>query len=464
MNKPEFLIIGAGPAGYVCAIRLAQLGKEVVIVEKNAVGGVCLNYGCIPTKTLVRYANLLNEIIILKKSGVIHGSIEIIENKLAERVSTIVQRLRRGIEYLLKKNNVILINGEAKFINPSTLLVFTRNGQYTVAPRNIIIATGSEQGHLTIYPDKINIVTSNEIIYSPKIPRNLVIVGGGAIGVELGCIYNRLGTKVTIVELKPHILPDIDFEISDYLCNILRKQNIEILLNTMVKNIRTQNGNLQVILQNPQKELILPTEKLLIAVGRKANIESIDISKAAIDLTEKNFIKVNEYFETSRKNIYAIGDVIGPPLLAHKAMHDGVQLAELLSGVIEKPVSSAVPLCIYTDPEVASVGLTEDRAQSLNLDIEVVRVPLQAIGRAHTMDKTDGFVKLVVEKKAGILLGAHLLCPEASSLISELTLAINLKLSVDKIIETIHPHPTLSEAILEAASLVRKKTIHVLNN
>ncbi|MCS7258848.1 MAG: dihydrolipoyl dehydrogenase [candidate division WOR-3 bacterium] len=463
-TEVENLVIGAGPAGYVCAIRLAQLNHEVVLIEKDKVGGVCLNRGCIPTKTLVYYTNIIENAQKLKEYGIEFSLSNLNWEKFIKHVESIPQRLRKGIEYLLKKNNVKLITGEAEFVDPKNIIVKNNTESYYFTAKRVIVATGSVNAHPShIVPDGNRIITSDEALTLTKIPKSLIVIGGGVIGVEFASIYNKLGTKIVIIELQPQILPGTDKEIATVFTNCLKKQGIEVICNAVVQKITYHNENAVVLVKSNDKEYTFTAEKILVATGRKANLDNLNITSLGIELTDNGFIKVDDNLKTNINEIYAIGDIIGPPLLAHKAMAQAVSLAEFIAQVISKPMVTTIPLCIYTDPEIALVGLSEAEAQRLNYDFEVAKVPLVAIGRAHTMNKIEGMAKLVVDKKSQVILGAQLICPEASLLINELTLAINLNLPIDKIIELVHPHPTLSEVISEAAALIRKKAIHVVN-
>ncbi|MEO0072191.1 MAG: dihydrolipoyl dehydrogenase [candidate division WOR-3 bacterium] len=458
------LIIGAGPAGYVCAIRLAQLSQEVTVVEKDAVGGICLNRGCIPTKALLHYTHLIEQTKNLKAFGIDTSLSNFDWKKLLKHVASITARLRKGIEYLLTKNNVKLITGKAELTNSNHILVTSNNGTSEIIAERVIIATGSCCScPSNVIPDKNIILTSDEALVLEKIPKSLIIIGAGAIGLEFASIYNRIGTKTTILELMPQILPGADKEIAFLLTNYLKKQGINIICNATIQKASCLDNTVNVSVKTNEQELALTAEKILVASGRKANLDFLNLKNINIALDEKGYIKVNEKFQTNIENIYAIGDITGPPLLAHKAMAQGISLAELLAGIISAPRITAIPLCIYTEPELAMVGLNEDEAANLNYDYIVAKVPLAAIGRAHTMNKLEGTAKIIVEKKSGIILGAQLLCPGASDLINELTLAINQKLPIESIIDTVHPHPTLGEIIIEAAALIKKKAIHVIN-
>jgi dihydrolipoamide dehydrogenase len=465
MNNAEILIIGAGPAGYVCAIRLGQLGKKVLLVDKDKIGGVCLNRGCIPTKALLHYTQIISEANSISRSGIKFTKPEIDLPQFNRYIQNIPLRLRRGVEFLLRENNIDFMQAEAKFQDNATLLLTTPDAKTTqINPRIIIIANGSENTDLPdLKSDQINIINSDQALILDQIPKRLTIIGAGAIGLEFATIYNRLDSKIQVIELMPQILPGIDLEIVNQLMNILKKQGVEFILSSTVTEIKKYETLQVTVGSNHYQTKTIETDKILLAVGRIPNTDNLGLNNTNIELTTKKFIKVNSQFETSVKNIYAIGDIIGPPLLAHKAMAQGVCLAEKICGLDNILTPKYIPNCIYTDPEIATVGMCEAELQNLDYDYVIGKIPLSAIGRAHTLNRIEGFVKILVDKKSKKILGAHILSPEASNLINEFTLAMNAELTIDKIIETIHPHPTLSEIVQEAAAAVEKKAIHILN-
>ncbi|MBS4014821.1 MAG: dihydrolipoyl dehydrogenase [Candidatus Latescibacteria bacterium] len=465
MNNPEIVIIGAGPAGYVCAIRLGQLGRKVLLVDKDKIGGVCLNRGCIPTKALLHYTQIISEANSISRAGIKFTKPEIDLPQFNRYIQNIPLRLRKGVEFLLRENNIDFIKAEAKFEDNSALALVTLDGITTqVKPQIIIIANGSENTDLPyVKSDQTNIINSDQALILNQIPKRLTIFGAGAVGLEFATIYNRLGSKIQIIELMPQILPGTDLEIADHLMNILKKQGVEFMLNSTVTEIKKQETLQVIIRSNDNQTKTIETDKILLAVGRIPNTDNLGLNNTNIELTAKKFIKVNPQFETSVKNIYAIGDIIGAPLLAHKAMAQGVYLAEKICGLDNISAPKYIPNCIYTDPEIATVGLCESELKNPNYDYVSGKIPLSAIGRAHTLNRIEGFAKILVDKKSKKILGAHILSPEASNLINEFTLAMNAELTIDKIIETVHPHPTLSEIVQEAAAAVDKKAIHILN-
>jgi len=465
MTEPEVLIIGAGPAGYVSAIRLAQLGKKVLVVDEDEIGGVCLNRGCIPTKTLLHYTKIISETTKLNKFGIKFSKPEIDFNIFNQRVKEIPARLRRSIIYLFRINDINFINATAHFTNNKSILLTLPDGStQTINPRYIIIATGSEPLALAnISIDNQTIINSDKALEISEVPEKLIIIGAGAIGLEFATIYNRLGSKVEVIELMSQILPGTDLEIANHLMQIMTKQGIKFRLDTkLIKIDRSNVLNLHILYK--QKEEITNADKILIAVGRSSNLSKLGLENTNIRLTEKKYILVNDYYKTSQKDIYAIGDIIGPPLLAHKAMAQGIFVAEKIAGNLNIKLPQLIPNCVYTDPELATVGLTESEAKALNYELLIGKAPLIAIGRAHTLGQIEGLAKVIINKNTNQLLGAQILAPEASNLINELTLIINSKLDITQILDTVHPHPTLSEIVVEAVAAAYKKAIHIKNH
>ncbi len=465
MQNPDILIIGAGPGGYVAAIRTSQLGKQVLLIEKDAVGGVCLNRGCIPTKALLHYTSIITHAKKAQKAGITFGAPEIDFAVFNQAIKNIVSRLQKGVEFLLKSNKVQIVKGHARFIDQKTVLLVESGGtEHKISPEYIIIASGSKPAVLTgLEFDNEKIINSDQALEIKEVPQKFVIIGAGAIGLELATIYHRLGSKVSIIEITNQILPGTDPEIADYLKRILTKQGIEFFLNSKIIHVQKKSDGLEITLRGEHKEHNLKADKILVAIGRVPNIDGLGLENTDIKLNEKQFIIIDEKYQCADK-IYAIGDIIGPPLLAHKAMAQGIFVAENIAGEQSISAPQIIPNCVYTDPELATIGLSEKEVGQLNYDYIIGKAFLSAIGRAITIDQPEGMVKIIADKKTDLLLGAHILAPEASNLISELSLAINARIKLQDIINTIHPHPTLSEAILEAVSAGHKKAIHVLKS
>jgi dihydrolipoamide dehydrogenase len=468
MQNTEILIIGAGPAGYVAAIRAAQLGKKVTLVENDLVGGVCLNRGCIPTKALLHDTKIISEANTAEKNGIKYNKPEIDYTKFNQHIKNIITRLRKGTEYLLRTNNVQLTSGTAQFVDNNTISISTLDSAEQIFnPDCTVVAAGSKQSVLpNLEPDRKDIITSDEALDIVEIPKNLVIIGAGVVGLEFATIYQRLGSKVSIIEIMDQILPGTDTVTAQHLMQIMKKQGIEFLLKTKITKI-TKNGKIEIHAIKDNKEQVINTDKILIAVGRVPNTDNLGLKNTDIELTDKRFIKVDDTYQSvsggSIKPVYAIGDIIGQPLLAHKAMAQGVFIAEKICGLADIKPPIIIPNCIYTDPELSTIGLSESEAQARDYEITIGNCPLSAIGRAHTLNQIDGFVKIVVDRKTKLILGAQILAPDASNLINEIALAMTAQLTIDKIIDTVHPHPTLSEAIEEACAAVYKKSIHTIN-
>jgi dihydrolipoyl dehydrogenase len=454
----HILVIGAGPGGYVAAIRLAQLGQKVTLCDKGEVGGVCLNRGCIPTKALLHAVSVIPSVKEAQTFGVNFGKPEIDLAHLNNWKNQVVQKVRQGVEYLLRVNKVEFIPAEAHFLNPQEVeLKHNDGGTTSLKPNKIILATGSIPAGLPgITPNGKKIITSDDALEITTIPKQLLIIGAGAVGLEFATIYSRLGSKVTVVEMMDQVIPGTDSEIARYMLRTLQKQGIEILLKTKLE-IR----NSKLIVRQDGGEQEIKADKVLVAVGRKPLTDNLGLEIIGIAPDKKGYINVSKFFSTRVSNIYAIGDMIGPPLLAHKAMAQGIVAAELIAGYPN--VMKIVPSCVYTDPELATVGMTEDEANKMGKEVLIGRANLNAIGRAQTMNRIEGMAKVIVDKHSDLLLGIHILAPDASNLISEATLALSSPVQVKEFVRTVHPHPTLSELLHEAAENVHKKAIHVLN-
>jgi dihydrolipoamide dehydrogenase len=456
----HILVIGAGPGGYVAAIRLAQLGQKVTVCDKGAIGGVCLNQGCIPTKALLHALSAIPRAKEAQIFGINFGKPEIDISQLNNWKNQVVQKVRQGIEYLLRINKIEFIPAEARFLSPQEVELKSTDGSITsLKPNKIIIATGSKPTGLTgITTNGKKIISSDDALQLNAIPKQLLVIGAGAVGLEFATIYSRLGSKATVVEMMDQILPGTDSEIARYMMRILQKQGIEILLKAKLE-IR----NSKFIVNQDGKEQELNADKVLIAVGRKPLTDNLGLENTGVAQDKNGFINVSKFYSTRAPNIYAVGDVAGPPLLAHKAMAQGIVAAELIAGAVAPVVLKSVPNCVYTDPELATVGMTEDEANKMGKEILIGRANLNAIGRGQTMNRIEGMAKVIADKHSDLILGVHILAPEASNLITEATIALSQTLTVKEFISIVHPHPTLSELLLEAAENVHKRAIHVLN-
>tara|TARA_A100001011_G_scaffold400787_1_gene518802 strand:- start:16120 stop:17493 length:1374 start_codon:yes stop_codon:yes gene_type:complete len=457
MRKFDLVVIGGGPGGYVAAIRAAQLGKNVALIESQHLGGICLNWGCIPTKSLLKNAEVLELIQNSTKYGIDIKDYSVNWNKVIKRSRDIANRMGKGIQYLMKKNKIDVINGFAKIVDKNTIEI---NGEEVekVNAEFIIISTGASANYFPgMEPDGKNIITYKDALVLDKTPEHIVIIGAGAIGVEFAYFYNTFGSKVTIVEAQPNILPNEDIEISKELEKIFKSKKMDILTNTKVVKISTSKKTVTVKLENSE----IKCDKVLVAVGVKANSAGIGLSKNKIK-TDNGWIVTNEFMQTNIDNIFAIGDVAGPPWLAHVASAEAITSVEFIFNKKPNPMKyDNIPGCTYCHPEVASVGLTEQQAIDDGYKIKVGKFPIRALGKAVAIGQTEGFVKIIYDEKYGELLGCHIIGANATDLISEISLARDLETTYNEVLKSIHPHPTLSEAIMEATADALGEAIHI---
>ncbi|MGG5328958.1 dihydrolipoyl dehydrogenase [Enterococcus sp. AZ163] len=454
-------IIGGGPGGYVAAIRAAQLGAKVTLIEKNQLGGTCLNVGCIPTKALLQSAEALEQVKQAKKFGVQAEAQGFDWVAVMKRKDRVVKQLVKGVQGLMKANQIEILPGTAAFVDDQTLEVTAADGEkIQLQPDRIVIATGSQP---FIPPIKgldtyTNWLDSGKALALETLPESLAIIGGGVIGIEFASIFNSFGVKVTIVEEQPEILPSMDQELAGLLRKKLAKAGIHFLLGQRVEVVAGDEKQVELSLG----EETVQAEQLLVAVGRRSYLEGLGLENTSIQ-TERQRILVNEYLQTNAANVYAIGDCTGQIMLAHYASAQGECAVENALGASEKFRGEATPGCVYSDPEFASVGLTEERAAQKDLAYRVGKFPLKASGKALAMDKTYGFAKVLVEEQTQKLLGVHLLCERATDLITEAALVLQKGGTVEDILATIHPHPTLSEVVREAALAADQRAIHIPN-
>ena len=459
MGKYDIVIVGAGPGGYVAAIRAGQLGMSVAIVERESVGGVCLNWGCIPSKSLLKNAEVLSLLRNADKFGISFDNMQYDLGKAMDRSRQVADTLVKGVQYLLKKNKVDLIEGAGRIVGAGKVEV-SPGGQQLEA-KNIIIATGS---HPRLLPgiefDNEVIISSYDALKLREVPPKLIVVGGGAIGVEFAYFYRTYGSEVSIIELLPHILPNEDEEISTLLEKSLSQYGIEILTGCGVQEISRSNGKGLVRFSSPDGEKAIEGDKVLIAIGVAGNSENLGLESLGVKV-ERSFIQVDSKMRTNVEGIYAIGDVTGPPLLAHVASAQGTLAVETIAGYETDELSyEDMPRATYCHPQVASLGLTEAQAKERGFKVKVGRFPFRGNGKAIALDDYEGMVKFVVDKEYGELLGAHIIGPEASELLSEIGVAKQLEYSAEDIAKTVHAHPTLSEAIMEAALATGDGAIH----
>lgn len=458
----DVAIIGAGPGGYVCGIRAAQLGMKTVVVEKHKLGGECLNYGCIPTKSMINASKLYSRIPNLTKFGISVQNRIIDIKKLMEWKNNVVSRLVNGIATLLNGYGAKIIYGEAS-IGKDRLVRVRGDDEFTINAKNIVIATGTKPAKLQgIEINGKNIITSKEAVQLETLPESILIVGGGVIGLEFACMFQNLGSKVTIVELMDQLLPGYDKDIARYIQRKLESRGAEIFLSSSIISAKDLNDNVQAIIKTKDGEISRQTKELLVSVGRVPSLEGIDVNSLGIKTDRKGYILTDDTMRTTAEGIYAIGDIRGPPLLAHKASKEGIVAAENIAGIESHADWKFVPDAIFTDPEAASVGLTEDKALEQGYKVKRARFNFAALGRAVSTDDAEGFVKVIFDEDTKVVLGIQIVGPEASNLISEAALAIEMGARLEDIALTIHPHPTFPEAIMEAAELGLDKPIHQL--
>jgi len=469
-TQVDAIVIGAGPGGYHAAIRLGQLGKNVVCFDRDEVGGVCLNWGCIPTKALLHVGEVARHIREAGKIGLKVAAPEIDREGVAKFTNDVVTSNVKGVETLFKGNNVKFAYGEASFTSPKSVSLKKRDGgseTYT-AKDGIVIATGSAPVDVKAWPrDGEFIINSDDAVRLRKIPKTLLVIGGGVIGLEFATVYTRLGAKVLVVEMLPQILTGTDLEISKAMGRILKKQGVEIALSTSVKTLAKKGNAVSATISGEftnGKDEAREFEMALVAVGRRPVTDNLNLAAAGLATDDKGFLAVDAQRRTKVASVFAIGDLTGAPLLAHKAMKEGVIAAEAISGdksAAYDPV--AVPNCVYTDPEVATVGLSEEEAKAKGFEVRIGKFPLVASGRARTMNESDGLIKLVGDAKTDLLLGMHIVAPQAESLIGEGVIALEMGSTLEDIGLSIHPHPTLTESIQDAAEAAHGKAIHILN-
>jgi len=463
MNKFDLAVIGSGPGGYVAAIRGAQRGLNTVIIEKKHIGGICLNWGCIPTKAIIRSVNVLRDINSAEELGIEIEGFRVNIPKIVARSRAVADRLTKGVAFLLKKHGVTVIEGYAR-LDGNSQIIIEKNDQSreTIEATNIIIATGARSKALPHIPiDGKDVISSREALEMDKLPGSMAVMGAGAIGIEFAYIYKHLGVDVTVIEALDTLLPNEDAEISKELHKQFKKQKIKALISTKVMKMEKGNEGITLSLEGPKGESELKVDMLLSAVGVMPNSEDLGLEKAGVK-TEKGTILISENQETNVKSIYAIGDVAGAPCLAHKASKEALIVIDHIQGKEVKPLNKKfIPGCTYCEPQVASVGLREQNVLEAEMDYEVSKVHYRAIGKAVASGHIDGFMKLIVDSKTKNILGAHCIGAEATELIAELTLAVTQGMSVHELAETIHAHPTLSELIMETAENALGEAIHV---
>ena len=463
-DKFQAVVIGGGPGGYVCAIRLAQLGLKTACIEsRGSLGGTCLNIGCIPSKSLLNLSEEFHKVQHLSNKGIEIGEVKLNLSKMMKSKDKAVTVLTKGVEFLLKKNKVTYLKGTGSFKSKNEISIKDdKNKETLIQADKIIIATGSEPVSLpNIEFDEKVIVSSTGALKFEKVPKKMIVVGGGYIGLEMGSVWSRLGTEVHVVEFLDHITPGMDKEISNEFMKILKKQGIHFHMKHKVEEIiKNKSGAIVSTKDENSKKKDFECDVVLISVGRKPNTSGLNLEKIGIELDEKKRIKTNKSFQTNLDNIFAIGDVITGPMLAHKAEDEGIAVAENIVGQSGHVNYDTIPGVVYTTPEVASIGKTEEQLKEKNIKYKIGKFSFMANSRAKAIDDAEGFVKILADAKTDKVLGAHLIGPHAGELIAEIGVAMEFGASSEDIARTCHAHPTFSEAVKEAALSVDKRAIH----
>ncbi len=461
-EKFDVTVIGGGPAGYVCAIRLSQLGLKTACIEsRGSLGGTCLNIGCIPSKSLLNMSESFHRAKNFSNIGIETGEIKLNLEKMMSNKDSSVATLTKGVEFLFKKNKVTYIKGFGSFNEKNEILVKNDKSEIKIKTDKTIISTGSEPLSLPgIDFDEKIILSSTGALNISKLPKKMVVVGGGYIGLEMGSVWSRLGTEVHVIEYLDHITPGLDKEISNEFMKILKKQGIQFELNTKVEKIAKNDQGVIIETSNKDAKNKIEADVVLISVGRKPYTDKLNLEKIGVNLDKKGKIIVNKNFETNVKNVYAIGDVIDGPMLAHKAEEEGIAVAELIAGQSGHVNYDIIPGVIYTSPEVAYVGKNEEELKEKKVNYKVGKFPFMANSRAKAINEPEGFVKILAESTTDRVLGVHIIGPHAGEMIAEMSVAMEFGASSEDIARTCHAHPTFSEAIKEAALSVDKRQIH----
>jgi dihydrolipoamide dehydrogenase len=461
MNKIyDLAIIGGGPGGYVSAIRASQLGLSVVLIEQESLGGICLNWGCIPTKAMIKSAEVFQTLKKANEFGLSASNIEFDLNVIVSRSKKIAEKLSNGVKHLLKKNKITVLSGKASIQSPDCIRVVGADIT-DVLTKNIIIATGARAREIKGFESDGNLIWNYKNALRPKkLPKNLLVVGSGAIGAEFASFYNALGTNVTIIEMLSKILPQEDHEISKFAKSEFGNRGINVKVNTSILKLEKKKNKLEIRFDDPSDKKLYEFDTVIMATGIVGNIEEVGIDKLGIEV-EKGHVLTDPFCRTNIPNIYAIGDVAGAPWLAHKASHEGVQVAELIAGIKVRPIeSSRIPGCTFSFPQIASVGFTEDRARELGYKLKVGKFPFVGNGKALAIGEAEGFIKTIFDEETGELLGAHMIGSEVTELIHSFVLGQQLETTEEDLIEAIFPHPTLSEMLHESTLNAFGRGIH----
>ncbi|MEK5269810.1 dihydrolipoyl dehydrogenase [Aeribacillus sp. FSL K6-8394] len=462
--ETDTLVIGAGPGGYVAAIRAAQLGQKVTIVEKGSLGGVCLNVGCIPSKALISAGHRYVEAKESEDIGIKAENVTLDFSKVQAWKESVVKKLTGGVEGLLKGNKVEIVKGEAYFVDRNTVRIINENSAQTYKFKNAIIATGSRPIEIPSIKFSERVIDSTGALSLQEVPKKMVIIGGGVIGIELGTVYANFGTEIVIIEGDKEILPGFEKQMTALVKRALKKKgNVEIHTSALAKGVEETKDGVKVTFEAKGKEQVVEADYCLVTVGRKPNTDELGLEQVGVEIDEKGYIKIDKQCRTNISNIYAIGDIVPGPSLAHKASYEGKIAAEAISGKPSEIDYNGIPVIVFSEPELASVGYTEQQAKDEGIDIVAAKFPFAANGRALSLNATDGFVKLITRKEDGLVIGAQIAGVSASDMIAELGLAIEAGMTAEDIALTIHGHPTLGEIAMEAAELALGTPIHIIN-
>lgn len=467
MDTFDVAIIGSGPGGYVAAIRCAQLGMKTAIIEKySTLGGTCLNVGCIPSKALLASSHHVEELEKFAEHGIqIAGDVKVDLQKMIERKQSVVDQTCAGVKFLMDKNKITVFEGLGSFESATQIKITKNDGSSeTIEAKNTIIATGSKPSNLPfITLDKERVITSTEALELKEVPKHLIIIGGGVIGLELGQVYLRLGANVSVVEYADRILPTMDGAVSKELTKVLKKQGMKFYVSHKVQKVERQGESVLVEAENKKGEIEkIEGDYALVAVGRRPYTDGLQADKAGVKINDRGQVEVNEHLQTSASNIYAIGDVVKGAMLAHKASEEGIMVAEIIAGQKPHIDYNLIPGVVYTWPEVAAVGKTEEQLKADGVEYKAGQFPFRALGRARASDDTNGFVKILADAKTDEILGVHMVGARVADLIAEAVVAMEFRASAEDIARTSHAHPTFAEAVMEAAlDATEKRALHV---
>jgi len=459
----DVLVLGSGPGGYVAAIRASQLGLKTAVIEKAELGGICLNWGCIPTKALLKSASVYESMVHAEAYGLKSQSIDFDFSKVVERSRGVADKMSKGIEFLMKKNKIDVINGFGKLVAANKIAVTDADDKVTeYEAKNIVLATGARSRQLPNLPqDGKKIIGYREALTLPELPKSMVIVGSGAIGSEFAYFYHTMGTEVTLVEYMPNIVPVEDEEVSKALARSFKKSKMKVMVNSSVESVDTSGDQCKVTIKTKKGEEVVNADVVLSAVGVVSNLENIGLEDVGV-ATDGGKVLVDEYGQTNIPGVWAIGDIVPGAALAHVASHEGIVAAEKMAGLDPKPIDKGnIPGCTYTTPEIASVGMTEKAAKEAGYDIKVGKFPFSASGKASAAGHNEGFVKLIFDAKYGELLGGHMIGYNVTEMVADLVSIRKLETTGHEIITTVYPHPTMSEAIMEAAADAYDECVHI---